>query len=48
MAQCSTVDIDRFWNIIERASSSAADSGVLFDKALVDLLAGRPPQEILE
>lgn len=48
MAQCSTVDIDRFWNIIERASSSAADSGVLFDEALLDLLAGRPPQEILE
>ncbi|MFI1290726.1 DUF4240 domain-containing protein [Streptomyces sp. NPDC020792] len=42
------MNIDRFWNIIESARSSAAVSGMLFDEALVDLLAGRPPQEILE
>ncbi|MFI9760439.1 DUF4240 domain-containing protein [Streptomyces sp. NPDC051963] len=42
------MDIDRFWNIIESARSSATISGVLFDAALVELLAGGTPQEILE
>ncbi|CAL9504356.1 hypothetical protein SUDANB108_03527 [Streptomyces sp. enrichment culture] len=39
---------DRFWNIIESARSSAASSDVPFHEALVELLAGSPPQEILE
>ncbi|WP_432156548.1 DUF4240 domain-containing protein [Streptomyces sp. bgisy153] len=42
------MNIDRFWSIIESARSSAAVSGALFDEALVDLLAGCPPQGILE
>ncbi|MFF8015576.1 DUF4240 domain-containing protein [Streptomyces sp. NPDC007929] len=42
------MNTDRFWNIIESARSSAAISGVPFDEALVELLAGHPPQEILE
>ncbi|MEU3300916.1 DUF4240 domain-containing protein [Streptomyces sp. NPDC006678] len=49
MAQCSVMNIDRFWHIIESArSSAAAASGTLFDEALVDLLTDCPPQEILE
>lgn len=48
MAQCSTMNIDRFWNIIESASSSAADSGLLFDQALVGLLAGCPQADMGE
>ncbi|MFH0517474.1 DUF4240 domain-containing protein [Streptomyces sp. M41] len=40
--------IDRFWDIIESARSSAAASGRLFDEVLVDLLVGCTPQEILE
>ncbi|MFJ6631123.1 DUF4240 domain-containing protein [Streptomyces sp. NPDC091376] len=42
------MNIDRFWHVIESARSSAAASGTLFDEALVDLLTGCPPQEILE
>ncbi|WP_235192982.1 DUF4240 domain-containing protein [Streptomyces viridochromogenes] len=42
------MNIDSFWNIIESARSSASASGRLFDEVLVDLLAGCPPQEILE
>ncbi|WP_030237531.1 DUF4240 domain-containing protein [Streptomyces sp. NRRL S-455] len=42
------MNTDRFWNIIESARSSAAISGVPLDEALVELLAGSAPQEILE
>ncbi|WP_432156549.1 DUF4240 domain-containing protein [Streptomyces sp. bgisy153] len=42
------MNIDRFWNIIESARSSAEGAGMLFDEALVHLLAGCPRQEILE
>ncbi|MER7913291.1 DUF4240 domain-containing protein [Streptomyces sp. NPDC096068] len=42
------MDIDRFWQIIETARSSAATSGKPLDEVLVGLLADRPLQEILE
>ncbi|MFF4789340.1 DUF4240 domain-containing protein [Streptomyces sp. NPDC001276] len=42
------MDIDRFWHLIESARSSAASTGKPLDEVLVSLLAGRPPQEILE
>ncbi|WP_458244717.1 DUF4240 domain-containing protein [Streptomyces sp. MAI_2237] len=40
--------MDRFWDLIESARSSAAVSGVPFATSLVDSLAARPAQEILE
>lgn len=47
-ATVRAMDIDRFWHLVESARSSAAAGGVTFDEALVRLLAGLPPQEILE
>ncbi|WP_327411592.1 DUF4240 domain-containing protein [Streptomyces sp. NBC_01233] len=40
--------IDTFWEIIETARSEAAEAGEPFDEVLVNHLAGRRPQEILE
>ncbi|WP_432060548.1 DUF4240 domain-containing protein [Streptomyces sp. S1] len=42
------MDIDRFWQVIKTARSSAATSGKPLDEMLVSLLAVRPSQEILE
>ncbi|MFB7364729.1 DUF4240 domain-containing protein [Streptomyces hydrogenans] len=42
------MDIDRFWQFIETARSSAATVGKPLDEVLVSLLADRSPQEILE
>ncbi|MFE7809727.1 DUF4240 domain-containing protein [Streptomyces sp. NPDC057430] len=42
------MDIDRFWQFIETARSSAATVGKPLDEVLVSLLADHPPQEILE
>lgn len=42
------MNAERFWSLIESARSSVAESGELFDEALVDLLVACPPQEILE
>ncbi|WBB57980.1 DUF4240 domain-containing protein [Streptomyces sp. WMMC500] len=41
------MDIDRFWHLVESARSAAAAGGEPFDKALVKLLAGLSPREIL-
>ncbi|GEC07545.1 hypothetical protein SSP24_52000 [Streptomyces spinoverrucosus] len=41
------MDIDRFWQLIESARSSAATVGKPLDEVLVSLLADRQPQEIL-
>ncbi|MEU6676300.1 DUF4240 domain-containing protein [Streptomyces sp. NPDC046925] len=42
------MDTDTFWDIIEAARSGATDSGELFDEVLVEQLAKKPRQEILE
>ncbi|WP_431951232.1 DUF4240 domain-containing protein [Actinacidiphila sp. bgisy167] len=42
------MDIDRFWQFIESARSSATIVGRPLDEVLVGLLAERSPQEVLE
>lgn len=42
------MDIDTFWNVIEAARAGAASADEPFDEVLVNQLADRPRQEILE
>ncbi|MEU1691748.1 DUF4240 domain-containing protein [Streptomyces hirsutus] len=42
------MDIGTFWNVIEAARAGAAETGKPFDEVLVEQLADRPQQEILE
>ncbi|MFK0202956.1 DUF4240 domain-containing protein [Streptomyces lavendulae] len=42
------MDIDTFWNVIEAARAGAASTDEPFDEVLVNQLADRPRQEILE
>ncbi|WP_329565043.1 DUF4240 domain-containing protein [Streptomyces sp. NBC_01361] len=42
------MDIETFWDVIEAARARATSTGELFDEVLVNQLADRPRQEILE
>lgn len=48
MAQYAVMDIDTFWDVIEAARAGAAEASQPFDEILVERLANRPKQEILE
>ncbi|MFE5142947.1 DUF4240 domain-containing protein [Streptomyces fagopyri] len=48
VAECAVMESDTFWGVIEAAQVGAAATGEPFDEVLVQQLAERPRQEILE